>query len=177
MRQTPYFAATPSGALNPMSSPTPPTPPIVPAGITPLLIPSETVPERQGMMSLMASLTREGDWVLPRLFRVFCCMGNATIDLTQVRLGAGESVIEVRCIMGEVKLIVPHNLRVECSGHPILGEFTVKRWSDSRPMQEAPVVRVNGVSLMGSVSVRVIDPNEGKWARRLRRLGRSRQSE
>jgi hypothetical protein len=160
-----------------MSSPTPPTPPIPAVGITPLLIPSETVPERQGMMTLMASQHREGDWVLPRLYRVFCCMGNATIDLTQVRLGAGESVIDVRCIMGEVKLIVPHNLRVECSGHPVLGEFILKRWSDSRAMPEAPVVRINGVSFMGSVTVRVIDPNEGKWARRLRRLGRSRAAE
>lgn len=129
------------------------------------------------MMTMMASQTREGDWILPRLFRVFCCMGNATIDLTQVRLGAGESAIEVRCIMGEVKLIVPHNLRVECSGHPLLGEFTLKRWSDSRAMPEAPVVRITGISVMGSVTIRVVDPNEGKWARRLRRLGISHSSE
>jgi Cell wall-active antibiotics response 4TMS YvqF len=161
-----------------MTSPTPPAPqvPVTAVGITPMLIPSESVPERQGMMGVLASVTREGDWVLPRLFRVLCVMGNATIDLTQVRLGAGESLVEVRCIMGEVKLIVPHNLRVECAGHPVLGEFTVKRWSDSRAMPEAPLIRIDGISMMGSVTVRVIDPNEDKWARRLRRLGLSRAS-
>jgi len=152
-----------------MSAPVPPVP--QPPIITPILMPPDAVPARQGVMAFMSHVHREGDWVLPRLFRALAFMGQAEIDLTRVRIAPGTSEIEVRAIMGEVKIIVPHNLRVECSGHPILGEFKIKRVAKSIPVPDAPLVRITGVAFMGGVSIKVIDPNAPNWIRRLR--GRS----
>jgi hypothetical protein len=145
-----------------------PIPPVQTPVITPMLMPPDAVPERQGVMTVMSQARRDGDWVLPRLFRALTVMGQVVIDLTQVRIAPGTSEIEVRAIMAEVKIIVPHNLRVECSGHPILGEFTLKRQSKSIPIPDAPLVRITGASIMSSVSIRVIDPNAPSWIRRLR---------
>jgi len=127
--------------------------------IAPVVMPAESVPERLGVMGFMSELHRNGEWVLPRLFRALAVMGKVVIDLTQVRLGPGTSEIEVRAFMGEVKIIVPHHLRVECEGHPIAGEFKMKRVAKTRPQADAPLIRVTGVAIMGAVSIRVIDPN------------------
>jgi hypothetical protein len=154
-----------------MSSPLPPGPPPVPAPIVgPVMIAAESVPEERAVMSLMSQLTRSGEWILPRLLRVSAFMGAARIDLTQVRIGPGTSEIEVRAFMGEVKIIVPHNLRVDCEGHPLIGEFTVKRVPKTVPSPEAPILRIRGWSFMGSVSVKIVDPAAPGWLDRVRRL-------
>jgi hypothetical protein len=154
-----------------MTAPLPPVPQPT-TGITPILMPPDAVPDRQGVMVIMSERRKDGDWVLPRLFRALTVMGNATIDLSQVRIAPGTSEIEVRAIMAEVKIIVPHNLRVECDGTPVLGEFKLKRVSTAVPVPDAPLVRITGVSVMSSVSVKVIDPNAPSWVRRLRGLTR-----
>lgn len=156
-----------------MSPPIPPThqPSVIAPAISPILVPVETVPAQQGVVSFMSSMVREGGWSLARQFRVLCVMANTEIDLTQVRIAPGESEIEIRALMGEVNIIVPHHLRVECEGHPIMGSFHLKRSVQSTPLPEAPVVRITGHAIMASVTVKVIDPNGDKWRKRLRRRG------
>lgn len=139
--------------------------------ISPILVPVDAVPAQQGVVSFMSSVMREGNWPLARLFRSLCVMGSTTIDLTQVRIAPGESEVEVRAIMGEVNIIVPHHLRVECQGHGIMGTFEVKRSVQSRPLPEAPAVRITGVAFMAAVNIKVIDPNGEKWLKHLRRRG------
>ena len=136
-----------------------------------MLVPAETVPQHLGATTFMSSVTREGEWVMPRVFRALTVMGNATIDLTQVRIAPGISEIDARAIMGEIKIIVPHNLRVECTGQPLLGNFHVKRSAVLMPVPDAPLVRITGIAFMGSVEIKVIDPNERRWLSRLRRRG------
>src|SRR5271169_2407904 len=125
-----------------MTSPLPPGPPPVPVPVVgPAMIPAELVPDERVVMSFMSQVSRSGEWILPRLFRVSAVMGQAVIDLTHVRIGPGTSDIEARAFMGEVKIIVPHNLRVDCEGHPLIGEFTVKRVPKTIPSPEAPLLR------------------------------------
>ncbi len=149
-------------------------PPAVPnpaVVVTPVLVPPETVPPHLGITTIMSSVTREGEWVMPRFLRAFTVMGEATIDLTQVRIAPGTSEIDARVIMGELKIIVPHNLRVECTGQPLLGSFKVTRSAVAVPVPDAPLVRITGVAFMGNVLVKVVDPNEQRWMNRLRRRG------
>ncbi len=119
----------------------------------------------------MSSVTREGEWVMPRLLRALTFMGEATIDLTQVRIAPGTSEIDARAFLGEIKIIVPHSLRVECTGQPLMGSFRVTRSSVAVPVPDAPLVRITGVAFMGNVVVKVVDPNERRWVSRLRRRG------
>ena len=117
----------------------------------------------------MSGVTREGEWVMPRVLRAITVMGSAVIDLTQVRIAPGTSQIDARAIMGEIIIIVPHNLRVECTGQPLMGNFAVKRSAVAVPVPDAPLVRITGVAFMANVEVKVIDPNEQRWIKRLRR--------
>jgi hypothetical protein len=156
-------------AMTNPSAPLPATPP----AIGPVMVPSNTVPDRTGVMALFSQVTRDGDWLLPRLFRTIAVFGQVDLDLTRVRLGPGVSVIEVVAVLGQVTVIVPHNLRVECDGDSIIGEFSLKRAVQSAATVDAPLVHVKGTSFVGAVNVKVVDPNALGWfdrwrARRLR---------
>lgn len=150
-----------------MTRPSPPFPaPVGPVG--PVLIANEAIPDRRGIMAIMSRGTRHGEWVLARLFRVLTIAGRVDLDLTQVRIGSGISEIEIVSIMGEVRVVVPHNVRVECEGDATLGEFSLKRTATAVASPEAPLIRVTGTAFMGAVKVRVIDPAAPGWLDRWR---------
>ena len=133
-----------------------------------MLVAPETVPERQGTLCALSNAKRDGNWLLPRLFRAVSIMGEVKLDLRDVRLGAGVSEIQVCAIMGNIRITVPHNLRVEVEGNPVLGEFKVKRTSRSSPSPDAPVIRITGGSYLGSVTVRIVDPEAPTALERVR---------
>lgn len=150
--------------------------PPIPLAAGPVLLPDHAIPERAGTRSIMSNVHREGEWTLSRLYRVVAFMGQVDLDLNHVRIGAGVSTIEIVAIMGQVNIIVPHNLRVECHGDPIMGEFKVKYISPSAALDDAPLIRITGTSFMGGVMVKVVDPSAPKWIDRwLRRKSRRQE--
>lgn len=147
---------------------TTPNIPAIPAPPGPVLLAEPDVPQRAGALSVMSTVSRDGEWVLPRLFRAVAFLGQVDLDLTRVRIGAGVSEIEVVSIMGQVNIIVPHNLRVECEGDPVIGEFKLKYTAVCAASADAPLVRVKGIAFMGGVKVKVVDPNAPNWFDRWR---------
>jgi hypothetical protein len=126
------------------------------------------VPERGGTVAFLSSVERSGDWLLPRNFRVAALLGSVEIDLTRARIGPGVSHIEIRSILGSVEVVVPHHVRVECEGDPIVGSFAVQWKAQSTPEPDAAVVRITGTAVMGSVEIRVVDPNAPGLLEKLR---------
>jgi hypothetical protein len=127
------------------------------------------VPERRGAVSFLSHLRRDGDWILPRLFRVFAFWGNAEIDLTQALLASGTSEIEVRCIMASVQIFVPPDVRVESEVEAVMGSAEVQRQTASTTSPDAPCVRITGTAFMGSIEIKVIDPNAPGLFEKIRR--------
>jgi hypothetical protein len=133
----------------------------------PAIIPATQVPDRRGAVAIMTGVTRDGDWILPRLFRVVAFWGGVDIDLTTARMGPGTSEIEVVCIMAGVDILVPPDIRVECDGDGIMGSFEIERQARSTLSPEAPLVRISGTAFWGAVTVKVIDPNAPDWLEKL----------
>ena len=145
------------------------TPPAAPAGLQPpVIIPAELVPEQRGVVAFLSSVNRAGDWILPRLFRVVSFMGNTELDLTSVRIGPGESHIEIRCVWGNVEITVPPDIRLEVDGQSFIGMFEVTQSVASTTSPDAPVLRVTGSAVMGAVTINVIDPNAKGWFEKMR---------
>jgi predicted membrane protein len=103
------------------------------------------------------------------LFRVFAFWGNVELDLTHVLLGAGTSVIEIRCIMASVEITVPPDLRVESEVDAVLGSAEVRRQIANTTSRDAPLVRITGSTLLGSVEIKVVDPNAPSLLDKIRR--------
>ena len=143
-------------------------PPAKPAAIHPVVVADEHVPNRRGTVAFLSHVKRDGDWTLPRLFRAFALWGNAEVDLTRAQIGAGASHIEIRSIMANVTVLVPPELRIECEVEPVIGSFEVAREAESTRSPDAPLVRITGTAFMGSVEVKVIDPNAPSWLEKLR---------
>ena len=152
-----------------MTSPnSPPASP--PAAARPVIVAPDQVPERRGVVAFLSGLVRNGDWVLPRHFRVVAFMGNAELDLTRAHVGAGTSHVEVAAMMGNVTVVVPPELRVECELDAFMASSEVHRRAATATPADAPLVRITGTAIMSSVEVKVVDPNAPGWVDRL--LGR-----
>ena len=127
------------------------------------LVPQDQPPIR-GLVSIFSENSKKGRWELPRHMRVLAIFGSATIDLRQASVGPGVSVIEALTIFGNIEIIVPPEIAVECDGDAIMGTFTLKRGrrgAASLPAPlGAPVVRVIGDAYLASVTVQVKAPRE-----------------
>jgi hypothetical protein len=133
-----------------------------------MIVPPEMVPAVRGVTAFLSSQVRGGDWIVPRLFRAVSFWGDVTIDLTSARFGAGTSRIELVVIMGNVTILVPPDVRLECDGDAIIGSFDMKGQKWSTPGEGAPTVHVTGTAYLGSVDVRVVNPDAPSWIETLR---------
>jgi hypothetical protein len=128
------------------------------------------VPTERRTLAVMSEVKKVGEWIPARRNVVHAIMGSAELDLREALLSQGEIEIVASAIMGEVKVIVPPGIRVECDGTAIMGEFT-ELHSASGEDPSAPLVRIHGMALMGSVSVTTRLPGESSmaaWRRRMR---------
>ena len=131
-------------------------------------VPPEMVPPIRGVTAFLSAQVRAGDWILPTLFRAVSFWGDVKIDLTSARFGAGTSRIELMVIMGNVTVLVPPDVRVECDGDAIMGSFDLQGQKWSTPGAGAPTIHVTGTAFMGSVEVKVVNPNAPSWVKMLR---------
>jgi hypothetical protein len=138
-----------------------------PPALKPVIVPDALVPDRKGTLAFVSNVERHGDWILPRHYRALSMMGNLELDLTRARLGRGTSHIEIVCIMGAVTVLVPPDIRLDCDAIPVVGNLEVRRTVESTTAPDAPLVQISGTAFMGSIEVKVVDPNAPSWAKRL----------
>lgn len=135
----------------------------------PRTVPDYLVAERGGVTVWWSNITRQGEWVLPRVFRAFTFMGNAEIDLTAAQMSAGASEIEVRCVFGNVEIRVPPDIRVLCDGDGMAGSFDIEFVGDTgTPAADAPRLLVTGSAWFGSVTVKVMGTPGPGWKEKLK---------
>ena len=152
----------------------PPASPAGPANV----VPREEVPARQFLAGVLGASTRGGSWVAPREMYAVALMGGVEIDFREAGLGPGVTEVTALALWGGVDVIVPPDLQVECNGAGIMGGF--ERTPDELAVASAasdgpgsPVLRVNGVAVMGGVTVSTRLPGEReKDAARRRKLAR-----
>lgn len=119
-------------------------------------LPTVTLPAVQprGVIAVMSHSERTGDWELPQRLVVWTFMGRVRLDLRRARFLPGTSEIHITAILGEVRITLPHGVRVEAD------EIKVRRVSRAVPRADAPCVRITGHGKMGDVKIKVVDPDE-----------------
>jgi hypothetical protein len=113
------------------------------------------VPPRGGVVAFLSSTARRADWVLPRQLRVAAALGNVDLDLTRAQIGAGTFEIQTIAVLGNIDIIIPAGVRVECNGEPLLGVFDVKRGSGAAPAADAPLLIITGAAILGCIDVKI----------------------
>lgn len=104
-------------------------------------------------LAFMSSADRIGRWRIGERSHVIALMGSCKLDLRRVTISAPLTVIRAYVVMGNVNVIVPEGVEVELDGLAVMGSRSLKL--KGPPAQPgAPVVRVEGLVLMGDVTVR-----------------------
>lgn len=122
----------------------------------PALAPDEMIPAHRGAVSMWTNVKRNGDWILPRVFRAVAVMGGVELDLRNARMGAGMSTIEVRAFWGSIDILVPNDVHVDCDVDAPAGSAEVKYETPSLAAPDAPRLRITGTVIMASVNVKVV---------------------
>ena len=126
-------------------------------------------PAEKRHLVVMSNVRKKGGWTPARHNKVMCVMGNAKFDLREALILNGETHFELMVVMGEVELIVPPGLRVECDGFALMGEFDDAHSENLAP-PNASVIRVTGSVVLGSARIKTRLPGESAleaWRRRL----------
>jgi hypothetical protein len=105
------------------------------------------------VVAVLGGSSRKGSWEPPARLRVLALMGGVELDFREANLLEGETVVDVLAVMGGVTIVVPPDVDVETSGTGFLGGFGGV--SNHAKETNAPLLRIRGLAVMGSVDVKV----------------------
>jgi len=128
--------------------------------------------------AVFSSTARRGEWLPAEEVRVRACFGNVNLDFTQALLAPGVTTLETLALFGSIEITVPADLEVELAASAVLGSVEqrdsggrVRRFIADQirrvtgqtpapsyspdPDEEAPVLRIEGRALFGSIVVKV----------------------
>uniref|UniRef100_UPI000AB61DF5 LiaF domain-containing protein n=1 Tax=Streptomyces silaceus TaxID=545123 RepID=UPI000AB61DF5 len=116
----------------------------------------------ENLVAVLSSSVRKGRWRVSRRTHAYAVFGSVEIDLSEAIFEQRHVVIKAVSIFGSVDIRVPENVSLRGSGSGILGSFEVNTLDS--PDQDAPVVYVDGLAVLGSIEAR---PKRGKLIRDL----------
>ncbi|MEV0399830.1 DUF1707 domain-containing protein [Actinoallomurus sp. NPDC050550] len=125
------------------------------AELTADLIPAEQQPiqiEHRPLIALFGTVRRGGRWVVPVSLPVSALFGTVEIDLREALLQRRHVVVRAAMFGGRLRLVVPEGVRVEFTGRSVLGSRDLRVRAPYA--DDAPVVEVSGVVVLGSVGAR-----------------------
>ena len=116
---------------------------------------SATARRHDSSFAMMGGQDRKGVWEIGPDHRAFTLMGGIDLDLREAVFGADEVVINAVAIMGGIDVYVNAHTKVSVEGVGIMGDFDQARDKvEAQLGPDSPTVRVTGVALMGSVTVK-----------------------
>ncbi|MCF7800700.1 MAG: cell wall-active antibiotics response protein [Candidatus Marinimicrobia bacterium] len=81
-------------------------------------------------------------------------MGGVDIDLTGAKISPEGAALEVTCIMGGGKIIIPADWNVSISSLPIMGGVDhEKTHGSAAPGADAPTLQVHATAIMGGLKI------------------------
>lgn len=83
--------------------------------------------------------------------KITAIVGGIELNLREASLYNNEATIDVDVIMGGVEISVPENWRIEHSGTPILGGFTIDK--RIKPEVDAPLLKIKFTAIMGGIEI------------------------
>lgn len=116
------------------------------------------VREGPSAIAVLGNAEISGRWRPGPSTSAVAVLGEAKVDLQGVEHDGDELVISAVAALGSVEIIVPEGVDVDMRGIAVLGERTNR--ADSAVLEGAPVVRIDGLALLGEVTVRHPKPSE-----------------
>lgn len=132
-------------------------------------VPSTRVRDNDRAIAIFGETKREGRWIPARSNQAIAALGSTVLDFRDALLGPGETEVKAVAVLGSVEIIVPPDIYVDCAGSAILGAFESQETQAPILNPEDPVLRIDGVAVLGDVTVEVRLPGENKRDAKRRR--------
>jgi hypothetical protein len=125
------------------------------------LLGSSVSPQRGGeckpapsmlLLAIMSAFERRGRWNVPKKLTTFALWGGGVIDLRYADFTSPEVEIHATSIMGGQTILLPPEVKVEITGHGVMGGFDHHVAGEGTP--GAPTVKISGFALWGGVSIK-----------------------
>jgi hypothetical protein len=127
---------------------------LVAAPTAALAAPAAARPPR--ILALLGNVERRGRFQVPDGYRVTSVLGNVELDLRDVVFAEGVTQIHLRAVLGNIEIVVPPNLPVECEGSGILASFAALSRMPAEGGVAGPVLRIVGSAVLGNVEIRTL---------------------
>jgi Domain of unknown function (DUF1707)/Cell wall-active antibiotics response 4TMS YvqF len=116
------------------------------------------VPEPAGrkarMIAVFSATSRRGMWRVPREVSAVSVFGHSDLDLRDAVLPGKEVRIRAVSVFGDMRITVPPEMHVIDDGWALFGGREFPPDTPESASQDAPVLRVTGVSIFGLATVR-----------------------
>ena len=107
-------------------------------------------------LAVLGNVERRGRFQVPNGYRVTSVLGNIELDLRDVAFPDGVTQIHVRAVLGNIEIIVPPQLPVECEGSGILASFAELNRVPAEGGATGPLLRIVGSAVLGNVEIHTL---------------------
>ncbi|ADT97958.1 DUF1707 SHOCT-like domain-containing protein [Mycolicibacterium gilvum] len=104
------------------------------------------------LLAILSGYERRGRWNVPRKLTTFALWGGGVVDLRYADFTSPEVDIRAYSVMGGQTILLPPEVNVDLHGVAVMGSFDHSVDGEGSP--GAPLVRITGFSVWGSVSVK-----------------------
>jgi hypothetical protein len=141
--------------------------------LTPLSVNPALAPSTTRLRALLGNLERKGGWVVPARLDIRVTFGNVELDFRDAHYTAPVTELHASVVFGNLEVIVPPQLAVDCEGSSILGNVE-NHGAGAIADPDRPLLRIRGRAVLGNIEVHTRLPGESAqdWARRQRREAR-----
>lgn len=109
--------------------------------------------ERRWLVAVLGAFSTSRRWRPARSTNAVAVMGAGEVDLRSAEIEGDEVTINAVAVMGSIEVIVPRGVDVDVTGFDVMGAREIAV-DESSLVEGAPLVRVNGYTLMGSLEIR-----------------------
>jgi hypothetical protein len=106
------------------------------------------------LIAIFGGVSRKGTWHPEPVTRVLAVFGGVELDFRDAVLPGREIVLDATAVLGGVEITVPPEMRVIDNGTAILGGREITGNSDEALSPDAPVLRIEGICVLGGVEVK-----------------------
>jgi hypothetical protein len=128
-------------------------------------------PAQRRLLAVFSSVERSGRWAVPKQLKTVSVFGNAELDFREAQFAPGTTEVEVRVVFGNLEIIVPPHLDVECEGNALFASFE-SHSGDAVPAPDRPRLRIRGTAVFGNVEITTRLPGESELDAYRRQRGR-----
>lgn len=106
------------------------------------------------IISVLNETKRAGGWQVPAHLEVSIALGEVRLDLRDAHLSAPVTTVSIHGLMGEARVIVPPQYRVDCTGVGVAGTYEVTEEPGLPSLPPgAPMIRFTGGVFLGEVTI------------------------